>query len=67
MHANDQVLEDPDFAFLRALQQGKQNFVITDPHMVDNPIVYATQGFLDLTGYSLDQVNGGQRRTGRVE
>lgn len=52
------VLEDPDFAFVRALQQGKQNFVITDPHTVDNPIVYATQGFLDLTGYTLNQVLG---------
>ena len=50
------MLEDPDFAFVRALQQGKQNFVITDPHTVDNPIVYATQGFLDLTGYTLNQV-----------
>ena len=56
-----QVLEDPDFAFVRALKQGKQNFVITDPHLVDNPIVYATQGFLDLTGYSLDQVTSRER------
>lgn len=26
--------------------------------MPDNPIVYATQGFLNLTGYALDQVLG---------
>mmetsp|Transcript_19277 Transcript_19277/g.43694 ORF Transcript_19277/g.43694 Transcript_19277/m.43694 type:complete len:522 (+) Transcript_19277:247-1812(+) len=52
------VLEDPDFLFIKALKQGKQNFVITDPHLPDNPIIYASQGFLDITGYSLDQVLG---------
>ena len=31
---------------------------MTDPSLPDNPIVYATQGFLNLTGYSLDQVLG---------
>ena len=35
-----------------------QNFVVTDPSLPDNPIVYATQGFLDLTGYTLQQVLG---------
>jgi PAS domain S-box-containing protein len=32
--------------------------VVTDPSLPDNPIVYATQGFLNLTGYTLDQVLG---------
>ena len=31
---------------------------MTDPSLPDNPIVYATQGFLNLTGYTLDQVLG---------
>ena len=43
---------------LKALKRGQQNFVITDPRLPDNPIVYASQGFLDITGYSLEQVLG---------
>ena len=36
----------------------QQNFVITDPIMLDNPIVYASMGFLELTGYMLGQILG---------
>jgi PAS domain S-box-containing protein len=35
-----------------------QSFVVTDPNLPDNPIVYASQGFLDLTGYARAQVVG---------
>ena len=52
------VLDDPDFSFIKALQTAQQNFVVTDPSLPDNPIVYATHGFLNLTGYALDQVLG---------
>ena len=52
------TLDNPDFSLLKALQMAQQNFVITDPSMPDNPIVYASHGFLELTGYSLDQVLG---------
>lgn len=41
---------------MKALQTAQQNFVITDPTLPDNPIVFASQGFLELTGYTLDQV-----------
>lgn len=54
----NKVLDDPDFNFIKALQTAQQNFVVTDPSLPDNPIVYATQGFLSLTGYTLDQVLG---------
>ena len=46
----NKVLDDPDFSFIKALQTAQQNFVVTDPSLPDNPIVYATQGFLNLTG-----------------
>ncbi|CAM9247085.1 unnamed protein product [Phaeothamnion confervicola] len=52
------VLDDPDYSLVKALQTAQQNFVITDPTLPDNPIVFASQGFLDLTGYVLDQVLG---------
>ena len=32
--------------------------MISDPSLPDNPIVYASQGFLHLTGYELDEVLG---------
>ena len=51
-------LESSDHSLVKALQMAQQNFVITDPTLPDNPIVYASQGFLSLTGYALDQVLG---------
>ena len=51
-------LDDTDNDFIKALQTAQQNFCVTDPALPDNPIVYATQGFLNLTGYTLDQVLG---------
>jgi PAS domain S-box-containing protein len=54
----NKILDDPDFSFIKALQTAQQNFVVTDPSLPDNPIVYASQGFLNLTGYTLDQILG---------
>lgn len=48
----------PDFRLMSALSGSQQNFTISDPSIPDNPIVYVSQGFLDLTGYTLDQVLG---------
>nr|AML78124.1 putative LOV domain-containing protein [Helonias bullata] len=36
----------------------KQSFVLTDPHLPDMPIVYASDAFLSLTGYSRHEVLG---------
>uniref|UniRef100_A0A2C9VW94 PAS domain-containing protein n=1 Tax=Manihot esculenta TaxID=3983 RepID=A0A2C9VW94_MANES len=36
----------------------KQSFVLTDPHLPDMPIVYASDAFLKLTGYARDEVLG---------
>lgn len=52
------TLDDPDYSLVKALQTAQQNFVISDPSVPDNPIVYASQGFLTLTGYTLEQVLG---------
>lgn len=32
--------------------------VVTDPNQDDNPIVFANQAFVDLTGYDLDEIIG---------
>nr|AML76278.1 putative LOV domain-containing protein [Meliosma cuneifolia] len=36
----------------------KQSFVLTDPHLPDIPIVYASDAFLCLTGYARHEVLG---------
>ena len=52
------TLDSPDYSLVKALQTAQQNFVITDPSLPDNPIVYASEGFLLLTGYNREQVLG---------
>lgn len=52
------TLMQPDFRLMSSLSGSQQNFAISDPSLPDNPIVYCSQGFLDLTGYKLDQVLG---------
>jgi two-component system cell cycle sensor histidine kinase/response regulator CckA len=42
----------------RAIQAVSQGIVITDPHLADNPIVYASPGFERLTGYSAEEAVG---------
>ena len=42
----------------RAIQAVTQGILITDPNQPDNPIIYASPGFLRLTGYQAEQVIG---------
>jgi len=42
----------------RAMDEAPVGIVITDPDHEDNPIVYANDGFLELTGYDRDEVLG---------
>jgi len=53
-----QQLMEPDFRLMQSLQQAQQNFVVSDPSLPDNPIVYASRGFLQLTGYTSQQCLG---------
>nr|AML78944.1 putative LOV domain-containing protein [Plagiogyria japonica] len=41
-----------------ALQRSEFNFVLTDPRLQDNPIVYASSGFLNMTEYTAEEVLG---------
>mmetsp|Transcript_13741 Transcript_13741/g.20024 ORF Transcript_13741/g.20024 Transcript_13741/m.20024 type:complete len:534 (-) Transcript_13741:206-1807(-) len=47
-----------DFCLIESLTSGQQNFVLSDPRLPDNPIVFASPGFYELTGYTQDQVLG---------
>ena len=53
-----EVLERSDFNLMRSLQAAQRSFCITDPSLPDNPIVFASQQFLECTGYSMEQVLG---------
>lgn len=47
-----------DFELIESLAKGRESYVLTDPRLPDNPIVYASCAFLELTGYSLEDVIG---------
>ena len=51
-------LDKRDYSFIQSVQKSQQCFVITDPSLQDNPIVYASDDFLSLTGYAREQVLG---------
>ena len=44
--------------FEQALAQADMAVCITDPRLPDNPIVFANEAFLDITGYRLTEVLG---------
>ena len=52
------VLTEPDYRLMISLLTAQQNFTVSDPSLPDNPIVYASEGFLKLTGYAREQVLG---------
>lgn len=52
------ILMEPDFRLIQALITSQQNFVLSDPSLPDNPIVYASDGFCKLSGYKKQDVLG---------
>jgi PAS domain-containing protein len=51
-------LDKSDFSLMQSLSSGQQCFVLSDPKLPDNPIVFATPGFYKLTGYTSKEVLG---------
>ena len=51
-------MDQQDFNLVRSVQQSQHSFIITDPCLQDNPIVYASDGFLKVTGYAREDVLG---------
>eukprot|EP00607_Mallomonas_marina_P002883 CAMPEP_0182429134 /NCGR_PEP_ID=MMETSP1167-20130531/25538_1 /TAXON_ID=2988 /ORGANISM="Mallomonas Sp, Strain CCMP3275" /LENGTH=393 /DNA_ID=CAMNT_0024612481 /DNA_START=133 /DNA_END=1314 /DNA_ORIENTATION=- len=51
-------LGSDDKRLLAIIQTSQRSYCITNPHLADNPIIFANKTFLDLTGYRLDQVLG---------
>nr|AML78290.1 putative LOV domain-containing protein [Agapanthus africanus] len=40
------------------LERIEKNFVITDPRLPDNPIIYASDSFIELTEFSREEILG---------
>mmetsp|Transcript_21285 Transcript_21285/g.24195 ORF Transcript_21285/g.24195 Transcript_21285/m.24195 type:complete len:434 (-) Transcript_21285:4-1305(-) len=55
---SDTELSKSDYTLIGNLTSGQQNFVLSDPRLPDNPIVFASEGFYQLTGYTREQVLG---------
>jgi len=51
-------IDQQDQGLVKSIQSSQQSFIITDPSLQDNPIVYASDGFLELTSYSKEEVLG---------
>ena len=51
-------LLEPDFRLMQALVASQHNFVLSDPSLPDNPIVYCSDGFCKLSGYKRADVLG---------
>ncbi|KAJ1449876.1 hypothetical protein M885DRAFT_534230 [Pelagophyceae sp. CCMP2097] len=47
-----------DLALMAVVQAAQQSFVISDPSLPDNPIVWCSDAFLRLTGYARHDVVG---------
>lgn len=51
-------MDAKDFNLVKSIQVSQHAFIITDPSLQDNPIVFASDDFLKMTGYSREQVLG---------
>jgi PAS domain S-box-containing protein len=47
-----------DDIFFAAMQTTRMPMLVTDPHQDDNPIVFANNAFLTMTGYTPDELMG---------
>ena len=51
-------LEQHDYEFMKNLEMTQQNYCLSDPTLPDNPVVFASQAFLNMTGYHQSEILG---------
>jgi PAS domain S-box-containing protein len=51
-------LDDRGGVFFAAVEMTRMPMVVTDPNLPDNPVVFANGAFLDLTGYTREDIYG---------
>ena len=54
----DSPLQQCDLEFAEGIEMTQQNFCLSDPTLPDNPITFASQAFLNMTGYNLNEILG---------
>ena len=54
----DREYDKPTATLVRVLREAQRSYVITDPRQVDNPIVWVSPSFCELTGYDRDEILG---------
>eukprot|EP00752_Nemacystus_decipiens_P010966 g9746.t1 len=52
------TLCETDAGLVKALQDRREMFCITDPDLYDNPIIFVSDDFVDMTGYNREEING---------
>merc|ERR1711971_826124 len=45
-------------SLIKCITNKKHNYLITDPHFPDNPIVFASDEFFQMSGYTREQIIG---------
>ncbi|NBW07141.1 MAG: response regulator [Caulobacteraceae bacterium] len=51
-------LDERSGVFFAALEMTRMPMILTNPRLEDNPIVFANNAFLDLTGYEVEEIAG---------
>lgn len=51
-------LMSPAYQSVKALSDSQANFILTNPNLQGCPIIFASPGFLELTGYEASQIIG---------
>ena len=55
---SDELPEPSPRNIVRAVDEAPVGITISDPSLPDNPLVYANQGYAELTGYDVEEVLG---------
>ena len=55
---NASDIDPKDFSLVKSIQNSQHAFVITDPSLQDNPIVFASDYFCTVTGYKREEILG---------
>jgi PAS domain S-box-containing protein len=50
--------ENKSKLYERAINSSSNGIIITDPNLADNPMIFCNPAFLEVTGYTLDEVIG---------
>lgn len=45
-------------ALFSAIQKTRMPMILTDPHLPDNPIIFANRAFVELSGYAVEELVG---------